>query len=218
MIAEDLLVRAGRMVSDVDRVRWTESDWLEFLSDGQRQIALMRPDSASVIESIALVPGTGQAIPSTGLRLLDVIRNMGESGQTPGDPISLVKRSMLDCVDRYWHQIPGPLLVRHYAFDDRTPRQFFVYPAIPEEKTVYVEIAYSRSPGECLSTTQSLAVPDIYAGPLLEFMLYRAYASEQESSVAESKAAVHLERFYMSLNIKSQVDAAVSPKSPSEAS
>ncbi|WP_027184454.1 DUF6682 family protein [Desulfovibrio inopinatus] len=218
MIAEDILVRAGRMVSDTERVRWTDADWLEFVSDGQRQIALMRPDSASVIETIALVPGSRQTIPEIGLRLLDVIRNMGESGQIPGTPISSVKRGMLDSFDRYWHVVPGPMSVRHFAFDDRTPRHFFVYPAIPFEGSVYVEVAYSRTPPECSATTATLALADIYAVPLLEFVLYRAYASEQESTVAEAKAAVHLERFYASLNIKSQVDAAVSPKLPSEAS
>ena len=74
--AQHILSRVRNILQDNTGVRWTDGEMFDYLSDGQREIANLRPDATATHSNVQLTTGTEQTIPTDGLRLIQVIRNM----------------------------------------------------------------------------------------------------------------------------------------------
>jgi hypothetical protein len=85
-----LIETAGIILQDASQVRFPQAELMTFLNDAQREIVLHRPDSKTVNASVTCVAGSKQSLPSTGLRLVDVVRNDG------GRAITQIARKILD--------------------------------------------------------------------------------------------------------------------------
>ncbi len=208
IIASDILTRASIVLQDTTNVRWDLSELINALNDGQRDIALLAPEATTKTATVALVPGTKQTLPATGLRLISVNRNMG-TGSTPGRAIRLVSRTVLDAQRPNWHNENPSSTVLHYTFDPRNPKEFYVYPpqpAIPSS----VELVYSDMPAT-VSSGQAISVGDIYANALLDYVLYRAYLKDAEYTQNAERASLHYKAFATALGAKEPVDATVEP-------
>lgn len=210
MQAKAILDRSGWLLADVAHQRFSQATLLSFISDAQRQVALLRPDATAKTAVVQLVPGTLQAIPADGLRLLEVSRCMGADGQTPGQALRLVERPALDSADGAWHAaVPGQ--PEQYVFDPRTPRLFYVHPPVPDDSPVFVELTYSVAPAELADPADDLAVADVYAGPVLDYALHLAWSMDIDSPTAQARAAQRLEAFTTAMNAKLQADLLVAP-------
>lgn len=207
--AQQIVDRAGLILQDVTNVRWQESELLGWLNDGQRQVVELRPEAFAVNEALQLIAGTKQGIPATGIRLLDVVRNMGSDGSTPGRAIQIIDREVLDAQRPDWHSEVGDAEAKHYVYDGRDPRNFYVYPPQPVAPE-YVEVVYSASPTDCL-IGETIKLDDIYANALLDYILYRAYSKDAEYTQNVQRASQHYEVFLQSLGLKAQVDQTTNP-------
>ena len=78
--AQHILSRVRNILQDNTGVRWTDGEMFDYLSDGQREIANLRPDATATHSNVQLATGTEQTIPTDGLRLLKLVRNMSGSG------------------------------------------------------------------------------------------------------------------------------------------
>jgi len=88
MQAKAILDKAEVLLLDPTNVRWPRNQLLDYLNDGQREVVIYRPDASMEDRVVALVDAsTRQTLPANGLRLLDVVRNMGTDGATPGAPL-----------------------------------------------------------------------------------------------------------------------------------
>lgn len=226
MLARDLLRRAAWILSDEGHDRWSEEMLLAFLSDAQRQVALLRPDATATRAVIDLAPGTVQEIPASGLRLIEAVRTVSLDGQ-PGRAVRLVDRSALDACEPDWHaaratDLPegepaaGGLLPDQYAHDERAPRLFHVYPPVPSAPSqvgagVRMELVYSASPAELDSLDSPLGVDPVYAGPLLDYALHRAFALDTESETSRARSDGHLRAFVQAMEAKLPADLLVTP-------
>ena len=77
----NLLSRIKDTLQDTTSVRWPEAELLRYINDAQREIVNFRPDSSATTANVQLVTGTKQTLPSGGLRLIKLTRNMdGTSG------------------------------------------------------------------------------------------------------------------------------------------
>jgi len=208
MRAGDVLDRAAWLMSDADHGRIGQALWLKFLSDAQRQLALLRPDATARRALVQLVPGTLQAIPADGLRLLEATRTM--EGATPGQALRLVDRASLDAFDPAWH-VAAPAAPHSYAFDPRTPRIFHVSPPAPASPPAAVEMVYSAAPAELATVNDALAVDDVYAAALLDYILHLAFAMDTDSEASRSRSAAHLAAFHAAVGGKLQSDLLVTP-------
>lgn len=144
ILVNSILERAATIVQDETGTRWPESELLKWLNDGQREIVLLKPDAYAQNESVALVAGTKQSIPAAGLSLIDVVRNMGTNGSTPGRAARLIRRKILDEQLPDWHSETAQDEIKHFCFDDRDPKRFYVYP--PSDGTSQVEVVFSSAP------------------------------------------------------------------------
>ena len=167
--------------------------------------------------------GTKQSIPTDGNRLLNVVRNKAAASDSSngGRAIRLVKIEELDAQQPEWHSpsVTGDAahtnIVRHFVYDERNPRNFYVYPGIGSV-AAYVEIVYSQNPAT-IAQNANLGVPDIFANAVMDYVLYRCYMKDAESAGNAARARGHQEMFLSSVTGKSLIDMTTDPNVNSRA-
>jgi len=207
-------------LQDTTGIRWPEtSELILWVNDAQREIALLKPDASATNDTITLVTGTKQSIPSAGNRLLRVVRNMSAaSGGTGKRSIRLVSREILDAQTPDWHDptVSGDAahgsVVKHYMYDEQDPRNFYVYPGV--SGSAYIEIVYSSNP-TTVTASDNLSIPDIYANAVMNYVLYMAYMKDAEYAGNSQRAANHFQLFTASVTGKAQVDLITTPNAES---
>jgi hypothetical protein len=210
LIAGDITGRAASIIFDETHIRWPEAELIKHINDGQREIVNLRPDACAVTESISLVVGVKQSIPATAIRLLDIVRNMGADGSTPG---AAIIPADMDKVRRYnpgWATTTASSTVKNYMYDPRIPGVFYVFP--PVTGTVQVEGQFVRLPTDCASTASSLSINDSYANALVNWTVYRTLLKDLETPNA-GQAKAYYELFLNSMQGKTAADIAALPDS-----
>jgi len=196
------------VLNDADGVRWLDAEFFKWINDAQRVIALVRPDSVVSNTALTLIAGSKQTLPVDGLRLLDVVRNISAGG-AGGRAVRHVDRDVLDTQNPFWHEETQVGIVKNYIYDNRDPKTFYVYP--PAAIGVKLEVIYSKNPTDVTALASTIAVADIYADPLLNYVLYRAYSKDAEFAQNAGLSASYLGAFNAMLGIKTSKDAAYSP-------
>ena len=205
--AQHILSRVRNVLQDNTGVRWTDGELFDYLSDAQREIANLRPDATAVHSNVLLVGGTEQTIPTDGLRLIQVIRNMSGTATdaTGARAITKINIGVLNSEEPSWHDpnVTGKAahstVVKHFMFDPRDPRKFFVYPGV--SGSVYVELVYSKNPTSISASTDLIQMDDIFANALMNFVLYRAFLKDAEYAANTERAGSHYQLFTQSLAI-----------------
>lgn len=177
MLASELIGRARNLLNDTGAVRWTDSELLDWISEGQRRLARLRPKYFSKTSTVQLSPGILQNVPSDGIVLQSVVRNMGLSGTTPGRSITPVSKRVLDIINPDWPSDPPDATVQRFIYDPNSPLIYYVYPAQPSPAS-YVEIIYSAFPPTLTATTDQLGVPEDMSPLVLDFVMYRALSRD----------------------------------------
>jgi len=145
--AASILLRAGTILQDTTSVRWPVSELVQWFNDAQREIVLFKPESSVVNKNLLLTASdTKQTLPSEAIRLIDVVRNTGANGTTYGSAVRLVQREVLDAQRPGWHGEPGDSTIKHFMFDQRDPKTFYVYPRPSSSPAVNLEVVYSVAP------------------------------------------------------------------------
>jgi len=208
LTAQNLIDRVKIILQDTTSVRWAESELLTWLNDGQREVVLLKPDAYVKNQSLLLVSGTKQAIPSDGVMVVDVVRNMSTNGTTAGASIRIVSREILDSQVSSWHVDTASTTVKHYVFDPRDPKRFYVYPK--SDGTNYVELIYSAAPADILIAA-TLTLDDIYANALIDYICYRAYLKDVTFAGNDARAAARYQAFVGALGVKSSQQVVNNP-------
>lgn len=209
--ARNLIDRAALVAQDTTFIRWTESEWLNWLNDAQREVVLIKPHASVKNASVALTANrTKQVLPADGIMLIDVTRNMGSNGSTDGDAIRITSREVLDAQRPGWHSEANTNnKIVHYCFDSRDPKTYYVYPKAPAASH-YVEMIYSANPTDC-SVGGVIQIDDIYANALLNLMLHRAYSKDAEYAQNGQLAVAYYQSAMASLGVKTSNEAAANP-------
>lgn len=210
--AGNLIDQAAKVLQDETNIRWMRPELLEWLNAGQREVAMYKPDASSVVATIPLIAGSLQTIPVGGLKVLDVTRNMGPGGATPGRAIRLTGREIIDAGNPNWHAGAQKSEILHYMVDPRTPTRFYVYPpAAPTN----VEALYSVTPTPCVGEQSVLSINEIYANTVLNYMLFRAYSKDADFAANDPKSQSYYRLFAAQVGISASADKATEPRSPS---
>lgn len=207
----EILVRVGDLLNDAEHVRWSEEELIRWINDSPSALLSRRPAAISRTDTLVLVAGTLQNIPSDGVLLLDVVRNMGSDGATPGRPIRRSDRQQIDDIDPDWHTATAKATIQQYTFDDRLPKSFYVYP--PAVAGTQVELLYAALPEPVSDPADTLAIGAEYIDPIVNYVVYRANAKDSEFAQG-TIAAAYFQAFEASLGVKSAVDVNASPNQP----
>lgn len=201
MLASSLIDEATNLLQDIGNVHWTRPELLRYLNQAQVQVVSVRPDANSVTQELTLVQGARQTLPSGGIQVLDVIRNVN------GRAITLKSREIIDSINLNWLSLSSSSAIKHYMVDQRDPKSFYVYP--PAQLNSKVEVLFSMLPTSIAETDPIFNA--LYANQILDWILYRAYSKDAESAADLGKAAVYRDSFYASLGVKTQTDLAFDP-------
>lgn len=198
-----------QLTDNIEPLRWTDAEFLWWLSDGQRQAATIRPDIFSKVAVVALVAGTRQLLPADGVSLLGVNRNMGTAGTTPRRAVTLIKRDLIDAFRPTWHAATRTLDIKNYLYDPLDPLAYQVYP--PSNAAGRVEINYLYSPAMITTVGQNLEIPDAYAPALMDYVLFRAHQKDAESAAGAQTAKMYFETFVQAMTASLSAKTDVNP-------
>jgi hypothetical protein len=206
--ASDVLTRAADIIQDQTNVRWPQDELLRYLNDARREIAIARPDLYATTSTVTLTSGgTRYSLPADGVRLIDVTRNM-PSG-VAGKAIRIVEREILDAQKPDWHTETASAIVKHFMYDERNPRQYYVYP--PATAGHQIEIVYGQTPTDISVLSTSLSQEDIYTGAIVDYVCYRAFSKDSEYAGNSARAQAHYQQFMNALGLGNKVNQITSP-------
>ena len=213
----NILARIKDILQDTTSVRWPEAELLRYLNDAQREIVNYRPESSATTSNIQLVTGTKQSLPSGGLRLIKVTRNMSDAsgGATGKRAIRIINVDILNTQEPDWNDpnVAGDAahgtVVKHYIFDEDDPRNFYVYPGVAGN--AFVEIVFSNSPTDLANTSAVISVDDIYANAIMDYVLFRAYQKDSEYAGNAQRANQHYQLFMNCIGQGNQASALLDP-------
>ena len=198
ILAQAIVTRVERALFDLTNERWSEAELLEYLSDGQRQIVVLRPEANPKNMSRQLVAGTRQTIPERGYQLLDIICNMGTDGNTQGRAVRMCAKAPLDAFLPMWHasrvgtEDKTSTTVENFVYDTKDRYHFYVYPPQPSNVQGSVLLVYAETPADITSLTATIDLDDAYEPNLFHYCMYRALTKDQpgedhDSSLADSQ-------------------------------
>ena len=218
----DVIKRVEDVIQD-SNVRWPRLELQNWINESYLQIVLMRPDANSKTATLTCVAGTRQTLAAsfpTGLRLLDVVRNLATSSSKK--VVRLISRSVLDDQRPSWHGETNTVNIQNYTFDARQPKEFFVYP--PATTAAQVEIVYADAPGAHALTeaqldpgavtpsTVVINLDDTYLSSIIDWVLYRAFSKDAEYAANTQRAVSHNQAFMSGIGVKTQSDVSSSPQ------
>lgn len=179
MTAQDFVQRFMDAALDQANTRWKAPEVIRYANDGQRDIALHRPDAFTTTGELTTVAGTRQALPEGATKLLRALHNV-----TGGKRVRIVTHEDLDASVPSWHAAKQASVIVNIAYDERFPLEWYCYP--PSDGTAKVLAGWSITPtdiptpsGDTKATcTGNVSVSDLFVNALLDYVLYRAYAKD----------------------------------------
>lgn len=208
--AQSIIDKAQVVLQDTVKERWPDAELLGWLNDGQHAIVILKPTAFVKNIAVQLVSGTKQALPADGVQLVDIVRNMGTDGVTPGRAVRIAMREVLDAQLPTWHTDTASAVVKHYMYSALDPNTFYVYPRQPASGFGWVELVYGARPPNVAAAANVIAVDDIYQTALLDYVLYRAFSKESEYA-DNGRADKHQQAFFTAISGKAQAELGISP-------
>lgn len=215
----DLIARAQTLLLDKTAVRWPAVELQWWLNDSYREIVTLHPDSNAQTATFTCAAGYKQDITGTydsAYRVLEVRSNRAAGSNKK--QIMLVSRKSMDTMRPGWYNETPSINIEKYMYDQRVPKEFLVYP--PATTTAQVDIIYTTVPAPHTltesqltnpATTEVIRLDDIYASPILDYIMYRAYSKDAEQQNNAARAIAHYQAMVTALSGKVQSDDAVEP-------
>lgn len=217
ILAQTVLNKVQIILQDTTGVRWpSDTELLGWLNDGQREVLVFKPNAYVKNIAIKLITGTKQALPADGVQLMDVVRNMGIDGNTPGRAIRVAMREVIDAQLPDWHSSTANATAKHYMYSVLDPKNFYVYPPQPASNQGYAEIIYGAIPADA-TINSVISIDDIYQNALIDYVLYRAYSKDSEYTADDGRASKHQNAYIASLTGKAKAELGANPNATAPA-
>jgi hypothetical protein len=205
IVSGSLISKAQTLLQDTAGTRWTSTELLGWLNDGQRDIVMLKPDANTKSDKHQLAVGTKQTLPTTGLIFVDIVRNVTSAGIATGTTIKPIARDQLDAQLPAWHSEAAATNVKYFMYDSRNPKEFYIYP--PSAGSNYVELVYAYLPADIAAITAVINLDDIYANALVDYMLHKAYSKDAEFAGNSQRAEAAYTTFRQNLGLTTMTKA-----------
>ena len=204
ILASAVIAKAQVILSDSDGDQWLEADLLTWLNEAQIEAVILKPDIHIETKVITLVAGTAQSTPTGVLIPVDIVRNMGEDGATPGLPVVKLRKEILDEMLPTWHTATADSTVKFVIANKKSPKIFHVYPPQPTADFGSLETICSTKPTAIATSGDTITIDDEYEGPLVDYLLYKAYSMDADYAGETGRAMAHYAKFAGTLGAKEQ--------------
>lgn len=205
-----MAVTAGQIIDsvtgalqDATNVRWPRSLLLSYLNDGLLEVLIYRPDACTAVQDLALAAGWLQTIPAGAVRLLDVKAN------TSGRACKLTKRDALDDQRPAWRADEASTTIKAWVYDERDAKRFEVWP--PAASGASLKVVLTVPPTPLANEAASVPYDDIYRGPLMSYVMHRAYLRDSEDAAMGAQAASYYNLMVQQLSGKTSADLNMAP-------
>ncbi|HTN66414.1 MAG TPA: DUF6682 family protein [Burkholderiaceae bacterium] len=208
-----ILTRTDDLLLDAGRIRWSVAERIRWGNEAMGAILIRRPSAFARRSVHALQAGTYQTLPAGGALFLDLVRNIGPDGVTPGRPVRRTDRQLLDDADPNWHRIKAKAEIKQYTFDDRLPTVFYVYP--PAIAGANVELIDAALPADVAEDDEagSFQIGAEYMEPVVNYVAYRANCKDSEFANGQI-AGAYYQAFEAALGGQSVAQVNASPNQP----
>ena len=205
-LASEVLTPAATTLQDTLTVRWTTAEMLDYLNAGIRALITARPDANPKKASFVPVAGARQALPAETVAFIDLI------GNTSGTQRAVTKVSIdtLSAVARDWQSGTPSAVAVNFMYDPRDPFTFYLYP--PANGLGSVDLLYSVFPAVLTTVSSVVNMPNMWANPLTNYVIARAYDKDAEYGGNAQLAASYMSRFTSEIGTQLQSSSAVIPK------
>jgi hypothetical protein len=202
LTANDVVSRATLLLNDsgfaaggvAANTRWTVPELLDWASDAQRQIVLLRPNANNVVGVVQMARGTRQKLPANGWLLISCNRNMTAlTGGTGTRAVRQVQRATLDAQNPNWHADPLQRQVWNYMYDVQDQDAFYIYP--PNDGNGFLECNYSATPDQLTDLTSPLVLDQLWLTPMVDYVCFRALSKDAEFAGGASLAQLYYQAF-----------------------
>jgi len=208
---QNIVDSAEIILHDTGNADFAAADLFTFLKTCQRKIASIKPDASVTNASVQLATGTKQSIPTGGIQLINVTRNMGTDGSTAGEAIQFCDLATMNDLNPDWNTDTASATVQNYIFDSKNPKSFYVYPPQPGSDQGYVEEVYAVTPADPASIAAAITLDDIYEPALLHMLLHMVYSIDAAQSPYASQQSQYHWNMAVTLldrkDLKEQTDA-----------
>lgn len=205
LLAGDLFRSCGYELNDLEpgneHVRWTVPELAEYLTGAIAQVAALKPTLFTVFTPIRLAPGVVQSVPAEYTELIDIVYNLNADG-TQGEPVSPGSFTAARALGRTSCAVTrsGEYEVRSYSVHPENDTFFYVDPPAPQVSPMPAVWALVRlAPTVVTAATDAVVManttPETYREALKDWMLYRAFSKDSESSDSFQKAQAHYKAF-----------------------
>jgi len=194
-----------RTLLDEEDYDFTDAEIIQLYNNTNKKIVTLRPQAYSRSETFLLAPGNRQLIPSEGLAIITVRRNMGIDGITPGRAIRQSDADAYTTLVPTWATDTPQAAIEDWWPVPNYTEQFFVYP--PSDGTGYVEAEFAKVPPSTAydagGAWQSEYSPfnDSYIDAQINGILYMAYDDDTDIPGNTPRSALYYARFLQALGI-----------------
>jgi hypothetical protein len=182
---------------------WTRENLVNWYNLGASKTVALAPEANTIFESMKLAAGVKQSIPTNRIMLIDVTRNMGVDGNTPGAGITKTDIRILTTYDRAWITATASAIIKNWGPESLTT--FFVSP--PSDGTSYVEIKVAAVPTKVvydagdLWQTALVGVAEKYVDAVFNWMLYRVYQKDGDYPGNDQRSRDFYNQFLVSCGV-----------------
>lgn len=198
-------------------IRWPVDRLIEYLNGALRQVAMLRPDLFTQKVTLALVPGSMQALPSSVSKLVSVDQNVSLNPACGiGSFITRGDYGVFKSFNRASGCFPSNYEVNSYYYDPSQIRNFYVSPSVPPNKSYSVIATCILNPPEYTIVDYNAAQPIVvngveldrqYYNALLAWMMHKAYEVDTESATSYQLMRHHLKHFYDMMGVDYRQDS-----------
>jgi hypothetical protein len=158
-------------------IRWTIEEILMWITDAQRTITLLRPNSNNIVAAVPLVPGIRQSLPPDGWLLLSINANMDDTGGY-GRAVTFTTMAQMNRQFPNWRTDLRNPVAYNYIYDLTDRKAFYVWP--PNDGTGMIECNYAATPHEHLAMTETIQLDDIFVPVVVDYCAMRASTKDAE--------------------------------------
>lgn len=209
----EIIQDAGEQLRDISGLNYDRKTLVRYANLGIIQIITLKPEAYAITDVIPLVTGAAQSLPTGAIKLIDIVCNMGDDGETPGDAISPLNKEQMDLILPGWISYDSGTTDTHVSyviFDDRNPKVFYVFPPQPDPPSEYVKAILSMPPTFLTDTSSIFPFDDSYAPAMVDYIVHRALAEEPNKDAALiNKATFFWQKFLQDLGIKTAVETKI---------
>lgn len=226
LVVSTLLTEVGTILNDVEagnaHIRWSEPELMNYITEATAAIAQAKPSVFMMYDNIELRPGSMQRVPDPFLKLINVLFNINQDG-SDGAPVFVGVQEL----QHYFTKPSCPMggLIHTFSILNNANRLFEVTPAVPVGLPYVpkVRAVLMLRPDIITSRDQWINMPDsdglMYQGALVDWMLYRTYSKDQESTTSIERSKFHFTSFqaYISLSTIGSTPSRINTAQPRRA-